>query len=231
MEKLLKDSFFGPSSSIFIGRKGYPKVAVGPMAVMEEAMEEIMEDGGVRIELLEDPKEWFHRGFGMEKIIEMRSAVLRCKRKEHVVSKFSHELREMAMAKHPPDIEVYFKSKPSYKISFSDILQPTGPSASMEKMKICGNTRIARKVESIVSDDLKAEEAANALYSAGLDVYKIAIILSSGALGGKDKKMVPTRWSITATDDIIFRKLASQVKDFPPINSFLVYESSYMDNH
>jgi hypothetical protein len=37
--------------------------------------------------------------------------------------------------------------------------------------------------------------------------------LSIGVLGlKKDKKLVPTRWAITATDDILAKKLLEKVK-------------------
>ncbi|NQE52007.1 hypothetical protein C5S29_00340, partial [ANME-1 cluster archaeon GoMg3.2] len=92
--------------------------------------------------------------------------------------------------------------------------------------------KIPKQVESIVSDELKAVESAKGLYDLGLDVYKVAEILSAGTLGlHRDKKMVPTRWSITATDDLIFKKLATQLKEYPVIDSYYVYESSYLDNH
>jgi len=83
-----------------------------------------------------------------------------------------------------------------------------------------------------VDDELKAEEAGFLLYTRGEDVYKISLILSSGALGSeKNKKLVPTRWSITATDDIIFRRLVEDVKHYEQINEYLVFSSEYLDNH
>ncbi len=47
----------------------------------------------------------------------------------------------------------------------------------------------------------------------------------------QNRKLVPTRWSITATDDIVFKSLVSEVKDFPSVNDYLVYSSEYLDNH
>ncbi len=221
-------NFFGPSTSVFVGRRGYPTVGVGPMTIIEG------EEFGVEIGRMEEPSEWFAQGLDMEEIIGMRSSMLRAKKSENITSrsKFLSDMSEIAMAEHPTDVELSFENKLSFKISFSDIIQPMGASVKVEKMKVTENPRIPKKVESIVSDELRAEEAAKALYDLGLDVYKVSVILSSGALGlSSDKKMVPTRWSITATDDIIFRRLASQVKEYPPVDSFYVYESSYMDNH
>lgn len=46
-----------------------------------------------------------------------------------------------------------------------------------------------------------------------------------------DKKLVPTRWSITAMDDIIGKNLMKEIRQNKSINNFLVFSSDYMDNH
>jgi len=207
---------------------GYPNVRVGPMTVLEGL------ESNVEIGRLEDPSEWFAHGLGMEQIVELRSTTLRSKRGEDITSRsnFVADMAEIALAKQPVDVELTFKNKPSFNLSFSDITRPTGASVNVEKMHVTENPQIPKKVDRIVSDELRAVEAAKELYDLGLDVYKVAVILSSGALGLRSaKRMVPTRWSITATDDVIFRKLAAQLKEYPPVDSFYVYESSYMDNH
>lgn len=223
-----KKEFFGPSTSVFVGRIGYPCVNVGPMTVLEAA------ESDTTIGRLEDPGEWFAHGLSMEQIIELRSFSLRSKRGEDIKSRsnFVADMAEIALAKQPVDVELTFKNKPSFNLSFSDVTRPTGASVNVEKMHVTENPKIPKKVDRIVSDELRAVEAAKGLYDLGLDVYKVAVILSSGALGLRSaKKMVPTRWSITATDDVIFKKLAAQIREYPPVDSFYVYESSYMDNH
>ncbi len=220
--------YFGPSTSVFVGRMGYPNVRVGPMAVLE-SLDSDIDPGG-----LEEPNAWFAQGLGMDEIVELRSATLRSKRGENIKSRsnFVSDMVEIALAQQPVDVELTFKSKPSFNLSFSDVLRPTGASVNVETMKVTENPKIPRQVDRIVSDDLKAVEAAHGLYDLGLDVYKVSTILSSGALGlSSAKKMVPTRWSITATDDIIFKRLAAQLRDYPTVDSFYVYESSYLDNH
>ncbi|MEA2075480.1 MAG: hypothetical protein U9O85_07080 [Euryarchaeota archaeon] len=217
-----------PSTSVFVGRIGYPHVRVGPMSILESL------DSDVDPSRLEEPSEWFAQGLGMDEIVELRSATLRSKHGEHIKSrsKFVSDMTEISLAQQPVDVELMFKNKPSFNLSFSDVLRPTGASVNVETMKVTENPKIPKKVDRIVSDELRAVEAANELYDLGLDVYKVSTILSSGALGlSNAKKMVPTRWSITATDDIIFKRLAAQLRDYPTVDSFYVYESSYLDNH
>ena len=52
-----------------------------------------------------------------------------------------------------------------------------------------------------------------------------------GAFGVEaNRRLVPTRWSITAVDDILSKDLREKVKECPEINEFRVYESRYLDN-
>ena len=214
----LGTSFFGPSSSIFVGSYGYPDVLIGPMGSMNYSKEQ------------DDPKQWFGKGY--YDIIKLRSSLLRSKNQQNVKlsSRFIENNQELALAKRPTDIELDFKNKPSHKMTMSSYIQPMGPSVTVEKLKLTQNPKIGRKVDKIVSDDLNAGEAAFSLYNTGEDVYKITTILSSGALG-IDKKLVPTRWSITASDDIIGKELIKKIKSCPLGEEYLVFGSSYMDNH
>jgi len=55
--------------------------------------------------------------------------------------------------------------------------------------------------------------------------------LSAGVLGLEDgRKLVPTRWSITAVDDALGLRLLEDVRALPPIDDFRVYESARLDN-
>ena len=69
------------------------------------------------------------------------------------------------------------------------------------------------------------------LYERGVMVSKIQRAFSVGAFGlKKRRRLVPTRWSITAVDSIISKHLIEQVKGFPEIDEYRVYESAYLDN-
>jgi hypothetical protein len=219
IEQSVGKEFFGPSTSVFVGRVDYPNVYAGPMsAIVPE-----------NLNIIDKPSYWFGMDYG--KIIGLRSALLRSKQKENIYSKsrIVEQVQELALADRPTDIELVFKKKPSYSFKFSDVVQPIGPSAVMEKLKITENPKISSIAYKVIGDDLKADEASYMLYNHGQDVYKISTILSSGALG-MGKKMVPTRWSITAADDIIFKKLVEKVKDHPQISEYRVYSSEYLSN-
>ncbi|MFH1978431.1 MAG: hypothetical protein ABIJ92_03835 [Candidatus Aenigmatarchaeota archaeon] len=218
-EKLKKD-FFGPSYSVFVGHYGYPNVNIGPMAGLEEQSN------------IDNPANWFGKSY--QEIIEFRSLLIRSQQKENIFSRsrFISENQELALAKRSTDTEITFKKVPVYNFSLSDSIQPMGPTATLEKLKITENVKIARPVERIVSDDLKAAEQAYLLYKSGVDVYKISSIFSSGVMGKQEnKKIVPTRWSLTGIQSIIADNLIKEIKQFPSINEYRVYSSEYLDNH
>ena len=220
VEKNVSKDFFGPSTNVFVGRIGYPRVSIGPLTAIEMKTN------------IDSPGTWFGMEYG--DIIELQSLLLRSKLRQDIRSRsrFVEENQELALASKPTDVEMRFTKKPIYNMSFSDMYQPMGPSASLEKMWIAENPKISNRVERIVRDEIKASEVSVMLYDLGQDVYKISSILSSGIMGMKErKKLVPTRWSITATDDMIFKNLVSEVKSFPSVNEYMIYSSNYLDNH
>lgn len=217
VKKSFKKEFLGPSPSIFIGYTGYPKVSVGPMASLDESS-------------FEEPSNWYGQDYS--KIIENRSLNIRSKYSESIYSssKIVKLIQDISVASKPTDVELLFKDKPKYKVSFSNITQPEGPIANLRKAKLTENLKIKRYVDKIISDELKANQSAGLLYKKGEDVYKISTILSSGILGTKKKRLVPTRWSITAVDDLVAKQLMKKVRDFPSINEYQVFKSKYLDN-
>ena len=69
------------------------------------------------------------------------------------------------------------------------------------------------------------------LYRRGFDVYEINNVLSVGALGrGENRRLVPTRWSITAVDDTIGQYLRGTIENTPVIDRTRVWHAEYMGN-
>ncbi len=215
MPKMTKD-FFGPSPGIFIGTYGYPDVNTGPLGMVTQNNS--------------SPADWLKKSY--QEIIAIRSGMIRSAKKENIFSKekIVANMQEISLAKVPTEVEMMFNKAPRLSINFDAIVQPMGAFAKLEKLTVTENPKISRKVERITSDDLKAAESTFQLYRAGTDVYKVQTILSSGALGIA-KRMVPTRWSITATDDIIGKSLLKQVRDYKSVNEYMVFEAFNLDNH
>ncbi|MFB6134129.1 MAG: hypothetical protein ABEJ55_03995, partial [Halanaeroarchaeum sp.] len=94
------------------------------------------------------------------------------------------------------------------------------------------NPHVPRAVEkTLEDDDWRAEGAMTYLYRRGFDVYEVNRILSVGALGrGENRRLVPTRWSITAVDDTIGQYLRGSTATNPTIDAVRVYENEYLGN-
>jgi hypothetical protein len=210
--------------SVFIGRIGYPHVYAGPLVPPVRA----------DTSLYDIPEYWF--GKSIDEIVGFRSLLIRGKHRVHVqefaeAGKIMENTRELAMAVKPVDMELKLSKKPHGSIFLSDDIQPFGPSAPIRDIRL-GNTQWDQHVEKAYYDtDLKAVPAVVELYAEGTLVTKIQRAFSVGAFGiEKNRKLVPTRWSITAVDDILSKNLMKQVRDFPEINECRVYESRYLDN-
>lgn len=210
--------------SVFVGRIGYPQVYVGPL------VPPVQEDTSV----YDLPEQWF--GKSIDEIVGFRSLLVRGKHRVHVqkfmqAGKIMDKTLELALADNSVDMELGLTKKPMGSIFLSDEVQPFGPSAPIRDLHI-GNTRFDHRLEKAYYDtDLKSTQAVIDLYNSGVLVTKIQKAFSVGAFGlEKKRRLVPTRWSITAVDDIISKSLIAQVKTFPEINEYRVYESSYLDN-
>ncbi|MFZ3076946.1 MAG: Nre family DNA repair protein [Candidatus Aenigmatarchaeota archaeon] len=231
----LKETLFGPSPpSIFVGWKNYPNVFAGPMGTVgiENISESLDDSSKINSQVLDNPAQWY--GLDFNDIIRMRSMLIRSKKEQGVreKTKLLADMQELTLSTRATDIEMQFKSKPHYSMSFSPISQPMGPSAVLEKFRIAENTKIPQAVDSIISDKLKAVESSNLLYQKGFDVYYISKVLSAGILGlEKNRKLVPTKWSITTTDTILANEMLKQIRTYPQVNEFLVFSNTYLENH
>ncbi|MFQ5816032.1 MAG: hypothetical protein ACE5G7_05995, partial [Candidatus Hydrothermarchaeaceae archaeon] len=209
---------------VFVGRMGYPKVYMGPLLPPMHG----------DTSLLDTPELWY--GKSIEEIVNFRFQLVRCKYRINVADveksgKIVDATRELAMSSNSTEMEAEFTKKPYGRLVLDDAVQPFGPSAPLRKLDV-GNLKIDRRIEKAYSDtDLKANEAILDLYQDGVLVSKLQRSLSVGAFGiGKNRRFVPTRWSITAVDDTISKTLVEEIKDFPTIDEYRVYESWSLDN-
>ena len=209
---------------VFVGRFGYPKVFVGPLVPPIHGDTQI----------LDSPESWV--GHPMEDIVRFRSTLVRGMHRVHVQDvdrggRIVDQTRELALGTLPADVEVGFTRKPHSRVVLDDNVQPFGPSAPLGRLDI-GNLRVDPNLDRASSDtDLRAKEAVLDLFDHGLPVSKIQRAFSVGAFGlEKNRRFVPTRWSITAVDDAIGKDLRESVKTHPLINEIRVYEAIGYDD-
>ncbi|MBT4328042.1 MAG: hypothetical protein HOD60_14245 [Candidatus Nitrosopelagicus sp.] len=215
------DSLSGTSPpSVFVGSYGYPKVSVGPM------VPPIHGDTS----LLDSPEKW--KGKSLEEIVNFRLNLIRGVKKisnEETDGRYIESLQEVTMSSKPIDSDLLFQKPTSPKVSLDGESAPFGPVGEIKSAKFSGTSSV-KSIEKIFYDkDLKAQDAVMTLYNSGIEISKIQKCFSIGMMGQK-RKLVPTKWSITATDDIISKSLAGEVLDYSLIDSYKVFSYEHLGN-
>jgi hypothetical protein len=173
-------------------------------------------------------------GMGMEEIIASRSSLVRGMKKSDVKlpGKMLAAAQEAVMSIKPVDVEAHFSREPTFALELDDVAHPVGASAPIDKFKVTDNPVIPKRVDQLANDNTLANDALCELLIHGFDVHYLTKILSAGILGKREnKKMVPTKWAITATDDMAAKRLLLEVKNFREISEPQVFSNTYLDNH
>ena len=224
MRTVEKDHIEGSSPpSVFIGRFGYPKVSVGPLVPETRGSTEIMDL----------PEEWLDSSNEAADIAAFRFQLLRGKQNvkiNDVHNPVVEKTRNIALAKKSVDVDMAFEKKPR-GIFINEHMQPFGPSAPIKTVDI-GNVKYEKKLEKAYHDtDLLARDAIIWLHNKGLYTSIIQKALSVGSFGlGRNRKLVPTRWSITAVDDTLGKDLLEKIRHYTVIDSYKIYEFEQMKN-
>ncbi len=206
---------------IFVGRAGYPKVFVGPL---------IPPVHGDTL-MMDTPEMW--NNLPIDNIVSFRSQLVRGMKAVDITdneSKFACLVKELSLAKDSAEVEASFTKTPRGG-SMNEDSQPFGPSAPIKDITI-GSMKTEQSIEKAHSDtDLLASNAIMDLYRKGIFISKIQRSFSAGLFGvAKNRKLVPTRWSITAVDSTLSKVISGNVKTYPAIDEFRVYYYDSLDN-
>ncbi len=183
---------------------------------------------------LEDPKQWL--AMDIQEVISTRCQLIRANTSTNVYDAMKKEpllerTQELALSRKPVDTEAWFVKPPKQDLRFDSILTPMGPSGVVKDIKIAENPKVPKKVDYLVYDtDAMAKDAITELFSDNISTEQITRLLSTGLLG-QNRKLVPTRWAITATDDTLGKELIDHIKDYPQINSIQLFSGGCFGNH
>ncbi len=244
------DSVKGPSPpSIFVGQYGYPRITVGPLTAPEDVpLPDRLESPG------------FLYGRTMEDVYSIRSSMIRGKYRldarlsrdpgiigsEPLVEmedflpirgrKVLSSIQELALSARSLDTEMDISTvgqRERESSTVDSITMPMGPSFNISRVDIQQNPGVPRAVEKAVSDtDLDAVNATIDLFRGGVDPQHLVRLFSIGLLGErKRRRMVPTRWTITAVDDIVSRGIKERLLDMEPLERYLLFKGEHFGNH
>ncbi|MGI9010492.1 MAG: hypothetical protein ACR2F1_04810 [Nitrososphaeraceae archaeon] len=218
--------------SVFVGRYGYPKVSIGPM---------VPADIHGNTSILDSPEAWL--GKTLQEILNYRLSLVRGLNSikiNDLDNKFIITLQELTMSSKPAESELNFHQIPTFHQSLlsqnNDLnkeFTPFGPQAEIKSFKLSSNTSTNKKIDNLYSDNsIKATDAVIDLYNNGIEISQINKVLSLGMLGRKNKRhLVPTRWSISATDDIISSYLVKKIELYQSIDKFEVIKYNHFSNY
>jgi len=214
--------------SVFIGSKlKYPLVNVGIMSPLER-----VDDAW----LYDDEKYWADNNLQIEDVLNLRNNLLNSRFQSKVTDtrlnkKFVSLAQEIAIASNPVDVEIELNSRLNFGRDKDQILTPHGMNAPLKQAKVTSNVKVNQHVEKVINDEIKAKEAIETLYKKNFTEYTLNKILSVGVLGlKKNKRLVPTRWSITATDDMIGKSVWEKVRGYKWIEDFTLHFGEFMGN-
>ncbi len=214
--------------SVFIGSKlKYPEINVGILSPLEKEQNAWIYD---------DAKFWAENNFEISQILHLRNNLLNSRFQTKVTDarlnkKFMDIIKDVAISSNPVELEIELKNRIQSGNEKDKVLTPLGMNANFEKAKIIGNVQINRHLDKIINDELKVSESIKILYENNFDEYSLSKILSVGVLGlKKDRRLVPTRWSITASDDIIGKQLLEKVRDYKWLEDYELFYEEFMGN-
>ena len=218
-----KEAYVGSAAAPFVGRFGYPYVNVGILAPPQHE-EKVWE--------YDAPRHWAQRNATIQEIVKYRTGMINSRFVSNVKQpeKLVELTQEVAMSERTVDIDVTLAKKPNVNITTDQWVAPMGPQARLKKLSLASNPRIPTKVQKFYDDtDALASEALTTLYSKGVDENSLSRMLSVGIFG-KQRKLVPTRWSITATDDILAKNIIEEVKQ-QQVWEHMAYFGNYLGNY
>ena len=216
------------SPSIFVGGSNYPNVSTGILSpVGDEGRADSYATSGA----------WYEEGVDLDEVFRRRTGLLNSRRSTVVDAHdawdgFLGVGREVAIADRPVDVEIGLDGDPSVDFDADGVSTPTGPSVRARSARLGENPHVPRPVEkTLEDDDWRAEGAINYLYRRGFDVYEVNTVLSAGALGrGENRRLVPTRWSITAVDDTVGGFLRGSLRDARSIDGVEIHRNDFLGN-
>jgi hypothetical protein len=227
--------FSGKSApELFVGRIGYPHINSGILTPSEND----------NISNFPSAEEWAKNNFSISNVLRLRGQLIYGKAKTHIKpttnnqqpttrSKLLQVTQELALSSKPVSTEIFLKKKPAFQFTIDKVFQPMTNPAPIKKAILEENPHVPKKVDYLINDtDVKSVTAIQELYKANTKIDHLQKLLSVGLLGKKaNRRMVPTRWSITATDDTISKEHLKRIRYLPQISQITLLSGNFLGNY
>lgn len=218
--------FSGKSApELFVGRIGYPYINAGILTPQDNDS----------LSNFPSAEEWSNQNFSIANVLRLRSQLIYGKSKTHIKinDRMKQVTQELALSSKPVSTEIFLKKKPTFEFTVDKVFQPMTNPAPLYRAILEENPHVPKKVDYLINDtDMKSVDAIKELYKSRTKIDHLQKLLSIGLLGKKSaRKMVPTRWSITATDDTISKEHLKKIRYFQPVNHISLYSGDFLGNY
>lgn len=139
------------------------------------------------------------------------------------------EIRDIYKAKNIVNFSSNFSKELTFdKVVVNKIAGIAGSKNDLISLNSTENTQTSKQVEKYIENDIKAKEAVISLYEKGVNEHQIINLLALGSFGvSVNKKLVPSKWAISAYDQTIEKYLHKKILKFSSLNEYELY--SYSD--
>lgn len=218
--------FSGVSApELFVGRIGYPYVNSGILVPQDND----------NLANFATAEEWSKNSFSIANVLRLRGQLIYGRGISNIKTndKLKQVTQELALSSKGVSTEFFLKKKPSMEFTSDSVFRPMTNPAPISRAIIEENVRVSKKIDYLVNDgDVKAVDAMNELYSVNTKVDHLQKLLSVGLLGKKiRRRMVPTRWSITATDDNVSKHMLERIRYYPEMNRIMIFSGNFVGNY
>jgi len=144
-------------------------------------------------------------------------------------SKTKEDLRHLSLSQDPLKLDYSLENK-KFVFDHGNEIKPIGLSATIKNAAVEDNIKIPGAVDKVINDELRANQGLSILNKKGFDVDYLSNVFSAGFLG-INKKLVPTRWGITAVDDTIGKEQIKEIRKLPELDKIEFFTNSFLHNY
>jgi DNA repair protein NreA len=211
---------------IFVGRWNYPNIYTGILSPNEHG----------NTQILSSPELWHKNKLPISNILGFRNQLIYGRTQSNIKklqTKFLSVLKEIAMTHKSVSTSFSLKKQITRNLERESRVPIIPRAADLNSARLEENAPVKPKIDYLVNDtEVKSSIAIQELHKSKIPNSTINKILSSGLLGlKKNRRLVPTRWSITAVDDTISKAKLPKIKLLPEISEFKVFSANYVGNH
>lgn len=205
----------GVGSAPIVGEKNYPYLKVHNVST-EETKNSFFKSGEV---VKKDYTE----------IFKIKAKNILGSTDEGYIKKVDNRLKKEISDIYKSRTEIEFTSEFENELKFDKVLVNkvsgiVGSKNSLHSIEANENTTTSKQIEKYTTEDIKAKDAVLNLYERGVNEHQIIHLLALGEFGlNFNKKLVPTKWAITAYDQMVEKHLHSKILKYNVIKSFEVY--------